>query len=114
MSDGDMHIIETNAQCRDPDPGGHQDMRVRSGDVGADWNGKSDGEGVGYDGEECRMDGTTSGACHDSKRAETDLLADHETSQCGYCEYAMTHIPRTPTAPPAHPQSPAEYVGSLR
>ena len=113
MSDGDMRVIETNVQCRDPDPGGHQGMRVRSGDVGADWNGESDGEGVGYDGEECLMDGTMSGACHDSKRAETDPLADHETSQRGYCEYAMAHVPRTPTAPPAHPQSPAEYVGSL-
>ena len=60
------------------DPGGEQEA---TGCVERDWKRETVVEGAGYDGRWCRMDGATSAARRDSKRVETDALAEYQASQ---------------------------------
>ena len=46
-SDGSKRIDETNAPCRDNQPGGHIGKRGGPGDAECDWEFQSDGNGVG-------------------------------------------------------------------
>ena len=75
--------VETNAPCRDNQPGGHIGKRGESGEVGGERERQSDCDGVGCDGRRCRMDSATSGTWRDSIQVETRPLAEVETDQHG-------------------------------
>ena len=54
-----------NMLCRDGGAGGHRDKEDKSGDIGAEQERRSDGDGVEMDGTGCRMDGATSSTRRD-------------------------------------------------
>jgi len=64
--------------------GGIEDDQVR----------QNDGDSVGYGEGRCRMDSTTSGARRDSKRVETDSLAEDGTGQRWRHNRDMTDVHR--------------------
>ena len=82
--------------------------------VASNWRRWNHGEGVGYDGKGCRMDGATSGARRDSKRVETDPLAIEQEGQHKRRKRTTSDVPRPSTPPPIHPRRPAEPVDPPR
>ena len=81
VRDGNGDDVDTNAPGRvrgSGDTGGKQEA---TGGVERDWRRRNDVKGVGCDGNSGIMDGATSAARRDSKRVETDALAEYEASQ---------------------------------
>ena len=77
-SDGSERRVETNAPCREVEPGGHMGEQKASRDIESDWDRRSDVKGDWIGGRRCRKDGATSGAHHDSKRVKRRPLATEE------------------------------------
>ena len=87
---------------------------VEPEDVEGDWERQSDGNGVGYDGRRCRMDGTTSGASGDSKRVDTRSLAEVRSSQQERRKRTMAHAPRPSTPTLRYARSLSDHVDPPR
>ena len=107
-------VIETNASHRDKGPRGHMGKLEKSRDVKGDWDCQTDVKDVGYDQEWREMDGATSSTCRDSKRVETDLLAEDKACQHEWHKCTRSDIPRPSTPPPEYPRSFTDYVDPPR
>jgi hypothetical protein len=113
-SDGNARGVDGNTPCRDPGPGGHSGRRAEPGEVEANQERESGGDGGDTDGRRGRMDSATSGARRESKRLETRPLAENETDQRRQYKRTTSDVPR-PSIPPAeHPRSPTDYVDPPR
>ena len=115
-SDGNARVVETNAQHRDNQPGGHGGERGVSGGIEGGRERQSDGNRVEMGGRRCRMDGATSNAHHDLKRVGTTMLADSEDQASQYEERKRntTHVPRPSTPPPINHIHPADQPNPPR
>ena len=60
------------------------------------------------------MDGATSGARRDSKRVETDPLAEDKARQHEWRKRMRSDVPRSSTPPPEHPRPLTDYVDPPR
>ena len=107
-------VNEMSVPCQDRGPGGHMGELVTSRGVEGDWRCRNDGQGIGYDGKACRMDGTTSGARRDSKRVKTDPLAIEKEGQHERRKRTTSDVPRPSTPLPIHPRRPTEPVDPPR
>ena len=103
-------VVETNVSCRDKGPRGHMGELEKSRSVGGDWDRQTDVEDIGYDQERREMDGTTSGTRRDSKRVETDPLAEDKAHQHEWRKRMRSDIPRPSTPPPEYPRLLTDYV----
>ena len=103
-----------NAQCRYNQPGGHRGERGVSGGVEGGRERQSDGDRVEMGGRRCRMDGATSGACHNSKRVGMTALAEDQASQYEQRKRDTTDVPRPSTAPTNDHRLPADHPNPPR
>ena len=113
-NDGNKRRVETNALCREVEPGGHLGEPEASRGVEGDWRRRNDGKGVGHDGKGCRMDGATSSARRDSKQVKTDPLAIEKEGQHKRRKRATSDVPRPSTPLPIHPRCPTEPIDPPR
>ena len=113
-SDGNTRGVVPNPPCRDRRPGGHSGEQESSRVVEGDWRRRTDVEGVAYDWERREMDGATSGARRDSKRVETDPLAEDKARQHEWRKRTRSDVPRPSTPPPEYPTSLTNYVDPPR
>jgi len=67
MSNKNTHAIEMDTLCPVKDPGGPEGEQVELESIRTNWDCQNNSKGVGYDGNECRIDGRMSGARRDSK-----------------------------------------------
>jgi len=88
------HVVETNALCRETEPGCHSGEGDKLGDAETDWDRRNAVDGGGYDGNCDRMDGATSSVhCCDSKSVETRPLAGVKASQRQRYKRDTTDVP---------------------
>ena len=87
---------------------------IKLGDAEVDRERQSDGNGIETDGTGCRMDGATSGARRDSKRVETQPLAEVETGQHRQRNHTTAHVPQPSTPPPPYSRSPSDCMNPLQ
>ena len=113
-SRGNEREVVPNPPCRDRRPRGHSGEQESSRVVEGDWRRRTDVEGVAYDWERREMDGATSGARRDSKRAETDPLAIEKEGQRERRKRTKNDLPRPSTPPPEHPRPLTDYVDPPR
>jgi len=100
-----VRVVESKARRRDFGPGGHKGERVGLGSVEDDWRRRNDGDGIGYDGKRCWMDGATSGARCGSIRVRMRLLVFRENAH-QHKRYKRTrylgHLHHLPITPVTH------------
>ena len=84
--------------------------RRHRGNVESNWDRQNDGDSVGYDGNDGRMDGATSDTCYESKRVETKSPTGNRVNQ--YEQYKRTtgEVLGQSKPPPNHPRSLTDYV----
>ena len=107
---GNERVVETNTSHRDKGPRGHMGELEKLRDVEGDWDRQTDVEDVRYDQERREMDGAMSGTCRNSKRVETDPLAEDKARQHEWHKRTRSNVPRPSTPPPKYPRSLTDYV----
>ncbi|KAF8122784.1 hypothetical protein EV363DRAFT_1404639 [Boletus edulis] len=109
------HIIETSTLHQGRGPGGHilEVQEVRR-DVERDWKCEKDVNGIHVNGRGEGQTAATSAARHNSKRVETSVLAEYQTSQHGKCQRTTTGIPEASKPPHHHPRSPTDHANPPR
>ncbi|KAF8120860.1 hypothetical protein EV363DRAFT_1187872, partial [Boletus edulis] len=105
---------ERTHQIKIPGPGGHIKVQEARRDVERDWKCEKDEDGVHIDGRGEGQTAATSAARRDSKRVETDSLAEYKSNQHGKRERTMTGVPEASKPSTQHPRQPTDHANPPR
>ncbi|KAF8123185.1 hypothetical protein EV363DRAFT_1357214 [Boletus edulis] len=113
-SHGNERVVETSALRRGKGPGGHIEVQEARRDVERDWKREKDADIVHIDGRGEGQGAATSAARRDSKRVETDSLAEYKSNQHGKRERTMTGVPEASKPSTQHPRQPTDHANPPR
>ena len=105
-------VVERSTPNPDTGPADHQSDRAESPSVEDKWTRQIDGESVGDGGRRDGKDSdvAASGTRRESKRLDTDPLADERTGQRRHRERGTRDVPRPSTPPPGDLHSPESIL----
>ncbi|KAF8136181.1 hypothetical protein EV363DRAFT_1318977 [Boletus edulis] len=113
-SHGNERVIETRALRRGRRPGGLIEVQEARRDIERELKRGIDADGVQMDGNGDGTGAATSAARRDSKRVETDSLAEYKSNQHGKRERTMTGVPEASKPSTQHPRQPTDHANPPR
>ncbi|KAF8119251.1 hypothetical protein EV363DRAFT_1518527 [Boletus edulis] len=113
-SHGNERIIETRALRRGRRPGGLIEVQEARRDIERELRRGIDADGVQMDGNGDGTGAATSAAHRDSKRVETDALAEYQANQHGKPKRTKTDVPEASKPPSNHLRRSTDHANPPR
>ncbi|KAF8124095.1 hypothetical protein EV363DRAFT_1178587 [Boletus edulis] len=113
-SHGNERVIETRALRRGRRPGGLIEVQEARRDIERELKRGIDADGVQMDGNGDGTGAATSAAHRDSKRVETDALAEYQANQHGKPKRTKTDVPEASKPPSNHLRRSTDHANPPR